>query len=249
VGYWDFSKSATGGWNSIGSKSFFLQFGSEEVSQVLDTVLNRSVAEFQDGQWLEIPREKLGKLNIHGKQASLTVLALVKKQSDKNWQAIAGVWDESRSKRQYYLFLNASSKTHQDDMKRYPSKGRLHAHISALGGKTLGEVAWITYASSAQSVPVQTWTWIAMTYDGKSIMVFVNGKLQSDSLTNPFFYPEGIFDGEENGADFTVGSNSVGGKMTNQFLGRMAFLAVFDKSLSEKDIQNIQNDFHVIPTK
>jgi hypothetical protein len=246
VAFWDFDRPVQEGWMSVNSNRYFLAFGDLPVEQVFDLGLNRDVAVFRDRAWLRIPRENLGELNIYGKDPELTVMALVKKESEKNWQAIAGVWDESRSKRQYYVFLNASSKTHQDEMKRYPSEGRLHGHISALGGKTPGEVAWISYASSKESVPQQTWVWISMTYDGKQIKVFVDGKLEKDPLTNPFKYADGIYDGGTDGADFTVGANSVANKMTNQFIGKMAFLAVFKKELTAKEIQEFQDNLFTI---
>lgn len=240
ISLWDFNRPVNGGWSSSSSEDYFLAFGTSKVNQVFDEDLNRRVAEFRDGNWLSIPRDRLKDLNIQGDKATLTVLALVKKQSEKDWQAIAGVWDESRSKRQYYMFLNASSKTHQDEMKRYPSQGRLHGHISSSGGKTPNEVAWISYASSKDPVVSQTWEWIAMTYNGKKIKVFVGGELQKDPQTNPFKYPEGVFDGGNDGAEFTVGANSVSNKMTNQFIGRMAYLAVFNEALTAKEIKKTQ---------
>ncbi|WP_297338195.1 LamG-like jellyroll fold domain-containing protein [Algoriphagus sp.] len=246
VALWDFDKPIQKGWNSSISKNHFLAFGGMPVDQVFDSDLKRKVADFKDSTWLKLPRENLGELNIFGKDAKLTVMALVNKRSEKTWQAIAGVWDESRSKRQYYMFLNASSKTHQDEMKRYPSQGRLHGHISALGGKTPGEVAWISYASSKESIPEKTWVWISMTYDGKEIKVYVNGKLDKDPLTNPFNYEAGIYDGGVDGADFTVGANSVANRMTNQFIGRMAYLAVFKKDLTGKEIQGFQENLFSI---
>jgi hypothetical protein len=249
IAFWDFDEPVNGGWNSVNSKSYFLAFGEAKVGQVFDHDLDRNVADFQDGQWLSIPRAQLADLDISGKNAALTVIALVKKESEKNWQAIAGVWDESRSKRQYYMFLNASSKTHQEDMKRYPSQGRLHGHISALGGKTPGQVAWISYASSKEPVLGHTWVWIAMTYNGKEIKVFVDGELQKDPQMNPFNYPEGIYDGELDGADFTVGANSVANRITNQFIGRMAFLGVFKKALTTDELQKLQSQLYKINSK
>jgi hypothetical protein len=249
IAYWDFNAPVEGGWKSWNSKDYFLSFGDEEVGQVMDNDLNRKVAEFQERQWLTIPRDDLNDLNIYGEKATLTVIALVKKQSEKNWQAIAGVWDESRSKRQYFMFLNASSKTHQEDMKRYPSQGRLHGHISALGGKSHGEVAWISYASSKDPVPSHIWVWIALTYNGEEIRVFVNGKLQKDPQMNPFDYPDGVFNGGNDGADFTVGANSVANRMTNQFVGRMAFLGVFGEALTARDIQKFQDKFYIVNPK
>ena len=245
VAYWDFSEPAgtkKASRNFQGNTAYHLHEANGPIEKVFDEEKSKNVTKICDGQWFYIPRDSLYELNIHGKNAQVTIVAWIKKQSDKNWQAIAGVWDESRSKRQYYLFCNASSKTHQDEMVRYHAKNLVHGHISATGGKSPGQVAWISYASSNSEVKTNEWAMIAMTYDGKKIKVYINGKLSFSEKTNPFIYTEGIFDGGQNGADFTVGANSVGGKMTNQFVGLIDGLAVYNIALSESELQNIFDD-------
>lgn len=54
--------------------------------------------------------------------------------------------------------------------------------------------------------------------------------------TNPFPYEEGIFDGGADGANFTVGSNSVRNAMENHFVGKIGGLAVFDRALTEAEL-------------
>ncbi|EON77120.1 hypothetical protein ADIS_2430 [Lunatimonas lonarensis] len=242
MAFWDFSEEA-------GSPRVSKSFSNEEVYQLLEGTLpierigegpvNNSSAYIRDSTWFFIPRAKLGKLNIFGPNAQVTVVAWVKKDTEKYWQAIGGVWDETREKRQYYLFLNAASKTHHDEMKRYPTNNLIHGHISATGGKTPGQIAWISYVSSADPVDVNQWAMIAITYDGKEIKAFKDGRLSANEKTNPFPYEEGIFDGGEDGADFTVGANSVIGKMTNQFIGQISGLAVFDVALTEKSLKRL----------
>lgn len=242
LAFWDFSEEA--GMPRV-SKSYQndeiyeLLEGTGPIEMVAEGPIKNTSAHIVDSTWFYIPRTKLGKLNIYGKDASVTVVAWVKKDTDKYWQAIGGVWDETREKRQYYLFLNAASKTHHDEMKRYPTNGLIHGHISATGGKTPGQIAWISYASSDEAVAIDEWAMIAITYDGKQIKAFKNGELSANALTNPFPYEEGIYDGGEDGADFTVGSNSVIGKMTNQFVGQISGLAVFDRALDDKTIRQL----------
>jgi len=240
VAYWDFTE-ATGQprISKKGLRHFSLMEGNGPVTLINDGNDNAS-ASIEQGKWLFIPRDSLYELNIFGEKADVTVIAWIKKMSGKPWQAIAGVWDESHDKRQYYLFLNASSKTYQDEMKRYPCKGLLHGHISATGGKTPGETACITYSSSKIPVPEDKWIMVAMTYDSENIKVYIDGKLSSDEKTNPFRYDKGIFNGGKDGADFTVGTNSVGGKMTNQFIGYIDGLAVYNIALSESELKRIQ---------
>lgn len=242
LAFWDFSE---GPGEARVSKSFsnletyHLLEGTKPIERVSEGPINSTSAVIKDSTWFYIPKERLGKLNIFGKESEVTVVAWVKKDTEKNWQAIAGVWDETREKRQYYMFLNAASKTHSDEMKRYPANGLIHGHISASGGKSLGQMAWISYASSDQPVIKDEWTMIAISYNGKEIKAYKNGILSANILTNPFPYEDGIFDGGEDGADFTVGANSVVGKMTNQFKGQISGLAVFDVALKEKDIMRL----------
>lgn len=245
VAFWDFSEQKgepRKSKNFAGEKSYHLLEGNGEIPLVFEGPIGGTSASFEDGSWFYIPRKQLGELNIFGKDAQVTVLAWVKKESSKSWQAIAGVWDESRSKRQYFMFLNAHSKTHSNEMVRYPASGLLHGHISATGGKSPEQAAWISYSSSGEPVKENEWICIAITYDGKEIKSYINGTLSDSEFTNPFPYPDGIFDGGENGADFTVGANSVGGKMTNQFIGKISGLAVFNIALEEKELEFLSRE-------
>ncbi len=242
VAFWDFTESAGGFRESRNFKngpSYKLIEANGPVKKVDEGPVASSSIKIEANNWLFIPRDSLGELNIHGKKARVSVVAWIKKEKDKSWQAIAGVWDETREKRQYYLFTNAHLKTHQDEMKRYPAKNLIHGHISATGGKSPGEKAWISYASSNDPVEAGVWTQIAMTYDGKRIKLYINGVLSENKKTNPFTYREGIFDGGPDGAEFTVGSNHVQGKMHNQFIGQISGLSVYNEALRAKDIQLI----------
>src|SRR5690606_9895019 len=98
-------------------------------------------------------------LNIHGAAAQVSVVAWIKWNSLRRCQAVAGMWDESRRKRQYCLFLNLSG--------RYDSLQNVHGHVSAVGGPTPGDKYCVTYSTGKSIIPQQQWTQIAMTYDGQ----------------------------------------------------------------------------------
>src|SRR5690606_35704886 len=83
-------------------------------------------------------------------------------------------------------------------------------------------------------VSYDEWTFAAMTYDGGWIKSYLDGKLDNRPGLNPYAYPEGIFDGGENGSDFTVGAVHRSGEMGNFFVGQLGGLAVFNRTLSEK---------------
>jgi len=165
------------------------------------------------------------------------VAAWVRREAKDSWQAIAGVWDETRKKRQYCLFLNAPRGTKADEMKRYPLQNRIHGHVSAIGGPTPGDQFCITYSSGATEIPLGEWLCLAMTYDGRESRVYVNGRLDAREQFNPFAYPDGLFDGGADGADFTVGAVHRGGEWGNFFGGQIGGLAIFKRALSEAEMQ------------
>ena len=198
-----------------------------------------SAIKINQGQWLSIPRDKIGPLDIHGPDAQVTVVAWIHRNKTSHWQAIAGVWDETRGKRQYCLFLNAAKQTDYRTMTRVPSKDRFQGHVSSVGSKTPDEEACITYATSGQTVPMDGWHSLAMTYDGKEVRLYLNGELSEAEGMNPFLYPEGLFDGGKEGADFTVGSVNVAGKPGNFLGATIGGIAVFDRALTASEIESL----------
>lgn len=240
VAFWDFQEE--GGKPRVskgGDKAYELLEKKGPVVRAEDGVFGPYSAEIARGQWLMVPRKEIGALDIFGKEAQVTVVAWVKRRDKQVWQAIAGAWDETRKKRQYCLFLYAATATRSDEMKRYPVKDRVHGHVSAVGGPTEGNEYCITYSSGATPVPMDVWQCVAMSYDGKASRVFLNGKLDAWELRNPFPYEDGIFDGGEDGADFTVGAVHRGGSWGNFFGGRIGGLAVFKRALTDEEMADL----------
>lgn len=210
--------------------------GVGRIERVSGGIFGPWCARMRSGQWLIVPRIELGPLDIHGNGAQVSVVAWVRRRGIEPWQAIAGAWDETRSKRQYCLFLNALSGTHAGDGKRYPMSDRIHGHVSGVGGPTPGHPFCNSYSSGASAVPVGEWACIAMTYDGEYSRVYRDGRLDALADFNPFPYGEGVFDGGADGADFTVGAVHRGGEWGNFFDGDIAGLAVFDRAVSESEL-------------
>jgi len=236
VAFWDFQEATGEPRLSKTSPTLALQEREGPIERVAGGVFGPHSARIKRGQWFMIERKDIGPLNIHGKDAQVTVVAWVKREAKSQWQAIAGVWDETRKKRQYCLFLNAARGTRADEMKRYPLANRIHGHVSAIGGPTPGDEFCITYSSGATEVAMERWQCLAMSYDGKTSRVYVNGKLDSFEHYNPFPYPDGLFDGGVDGSDFTVGAVHRGGEWGNFFGGDIAGLAVFSRALSEEEM-------------
>lgn len=192
---------------------------------------------FRQGQWLRLPREQLGALDIHGPDAEVTVVTWLRREAPSYWQAIAGVWDETHRKRQYMLFLNARTRTDHHTMEREPCQNLVHGHISSVGGPTPGRDFCVTYASGDTAVGFDRWQMLALTYDGREIRVYLDGQLDAHQRFNPFPYDEGIFDGGDDGAEFTVGANHVAGtENNNRFGGWIAGVAVWDRCLTADEM-------------
>ncbi|HSJ04172.1 MAG TPA: LamG domain-containing protein [Verrucomicrobium sp.] len=236
--FWDFREDTGNKRVSLAPGALALEEMAGPVDRVEEGPFGTALR-IKPKQWLRIPRAQLGPVNIHGPQAQVTVLAWVKRERPAPWQAIAGVWDETRKMRQYCLFLNAASRTDFRTMKRQPCKDLFQGHVSSVGGPTPGEKFCITYASSGSPVPMEGWHCLALTYDAKEVRLYLNGKLDSSEGSNPFPYTEGLFDGGDKGAEFTVGSVSVAGKPGNFFGGLIGGLAVFQRALSAEEIAAI----------
>lgn len=239
VAFWDFQEEAGKDRVAKGKSSYRLQEMNGPIDVLEEGVFGPRAAHLSEKQWFRIPRAEIGELDIHGKDAKVTVIAWIRSNKRKNWQAIGGVWDESRKKRQYYMFFSGAKKTDSRTMTRTPTSDRINGHISAVGGPTPGHDFCVTYATGGTPIETGEWKTVAMTYDGEWIRVYVDGKLDTLEHHNPFPYKDGIFDGGVEGADFTIGSNSVGGKPSNFFVGDIAGLAVYDRALDEQQIAEL----------
>ncbi|MCW0218481.1 MAG: DUF4886 domain-containing protein [Prosthecobacter sp.] len=239
VSFWDFQEASGEKRQAQGSATGTLQEMKGPIERTQDGVFGPYSANIKRGQWFMISRAEIGALDIHGKEAQVTVVAWVKRLGKESWQAIAGAWDETHKHRQYCLFLNAPRGTRADEMKRYPLANRIHGHVSGVGGPTPGDDFCITYSSGATSIPMKQWVCLAMQYDGHESRVYVNGKLDSLEHYNPFPYTEGLYDGGKEGADFTVGAVHRGGSWGNFFAGQIGGLAVFQRVLDEKEMQKL----------
>lgn len=209
------------------------------VAAVDGGVFGARILQIRPGQWLEVPRADLGALDIHGSTAEVTLAAWFRRDDPEYWQAIAGVWDESRDRRQYCLFAHARLRTLSDSLERVPSSDRLHAHVSDVGGPTPGKAFCYTYATAATPAPVGKWCQAALVYRAGSVELWRDGRLDVEPKSNPFPAPGGLFDGGPDGAVFAVGANSVRGAMGNFFGGLIAGVAVWRRALGADELAGL----------
>lgn len=196
------------------------------------------------GQWLRLPRAGLGLLDIHGAQR-WTMVAWVKHDSDRLWQFICGVWNE-KMKRQYALFTHGAWQTDARTWQRQPVWARAMGYVSHSGHHTPGHPACFSYATGRTELRTGDWYCLACSYDLRALRVYVNGVLDENNGCNPFPYSEPIFDGGQDGADFTVAQRCYRAwdeypdappPAGEGFSGWIAGLAVFRRALAAEELQ------------
>ncbi|MBC7888731.1 MAG: LamG domain-containing protein [Ferruginibacter sp.] len=245
VALWDF-KEEGGRRKAHGMGEFPLQEVEGKIERVNDGPISGYSALFTGGAFLRLQNDKTGKLNIHGKGQSITVMAWVKWTDSTGF--VGGMWNEYKDggKRQYGLFVS---------LPHYNGAEQVCGHISYTGKPSPPFPYSIDYSASKQLVKKGEWQCIAFTYDGKFIKSYLQGKFEArepelinntkdfkgypDGLTqskNPYYYPDGI---GSNGSDFTVGAVSLKTGMGNFFRGQIAGLAVFNRALTEYEINNL----------
>ncbi len=228
--YWDFEGNEP--LCSKGPYNYVLIEGNGSIEFDKEDVATRNAADLKEGQYFYIKREDCPALNIHGPEAQITVLSWVKRQlkSYNQCEAVAGMWNETEKLRQYCLFLNL----HMHD-----SADQVCGHISGVGGPTPGQKWCMDAAIGNDPVVYNQWSFAGFTYDSKMIRSYLNGQLDSRAETNPYSYREGIFDGGSGGSDFTVGAVHRLGEMGNNFVGQIGFIAVFNRALTDSEIEQI----------
>ncbi|WP_309121090.1 LamG domain-containing protein [Paenibacillus sp.] len=232
LAFWDFREEAGADRVSQGRCEYRLEERNGPIERAADGVFGPYAAYLRFGQWFRIPRGRCPALNLHGPQAQLTVAAWVKREAVAydGCEAVAGFWDETRRKRQYCLFLN---------LKIWNSSQQVCGHVSSVGGPTPGYMYCMDASIGGTPVPFGEWRFVAFTYDGKAARSYLDGRLDERDTFNPYPYDGGIFDGGEDGADFTVGAVDRSGEPGNFYTGLLGGLAVFDRALSEADLRRM----------
>ncbi len=226
---WDFSAGES--LESTGTVNYKLikandlvSFKEDEYTKYLD---------IQEGGYLYIPRKDCPALDFHGERSKFTIVAKLnrREKSYRQCEAIAGMWNETRKKRQYYLFLNLMQKESGD---------QVCGHVSDVGGPTPGH-KWAMDASIGKTpIAYGEWVTVAFSFDGQYAKSYLNGKLDRREDLNPYKFGKGLFDGGRDGSDFTVGAVDRLGEIGNFFVGGIAKLVVYDKALSEQEIADLK---------
>ena len=236
VCFWDFSEKANQ--SRVSKKSPFLyalREGGKPIQRVKDGIFGKWSANVTEGDWFYISGKDCPALNIHGKDAQVTVVAWIKrgKKSFSQCEAIAGIWNETNKKRQYCLFM---------DLRIWKSSQQVGGHISGVGGPTDGYKYCMDASIGQTTVPFDEWQCIGFTYDGEKACSYLNGKLDLREGRNPYPYNLGLYDGGAGKSDFTVGAVDRSGEMGNFFVGKIGGLAVYNRALTPKEMEYLASN-------
>lgn len=244
VALWDFKEKEGHPRKAYGMGKFPLKEANGSIPRIEEGILSGYSAQFSGKTYFMLSHAKTGALNIYGPGQGVTVMAWVK-WSGEQTGFVGGMWNEYQDggKRQYGLFVS---------LPYYNGANQVCGHISLTGKPTPPFPYSIDYSASKQAVEKQQWQCVAFSYDGKQIKSYLNGKFESrepelinhtkgfegypDGLVqskNPYDFPAGM---GNNGSDFTVGAVLLKAGMGNYFKGQIAGLAVFNRALTEKEI-------------
>lgn len=247
VALWTFGEKPGKARKSVVNDKFPLAEANGKVQRVHEGPLSGYSALFEGNNFMSLPNELTGKLNIQGKNHGVTVVAWIKWDGTQTG-FIGGMWNEYQDggKRQYGLFVS---------LPHYNGRDQVCGHISWTGKPTPPFPYSIDYSASKQTINAGEWSCVAFTYDGQYIRSFLNGEFEAREpelirntkgfegypeglfqSKNPYYFPDGM---GNNGSDFTVGAVLLKSGMGNFYKGLIGGLAVFDRALSESEIKSL----------
>ncbi len=208
VAFWTFAEDAGAPRVSSGTRQPYpLAEVGGPIPRVQGGPFSGYAAELNGKQYFEIPYAKTGDLNIAGRQAQVSLFAVVRIIDLKQSRTIAGMWSEGQGRdddtgtRQYALLMN---------MPTYGGARQLVPHISSEGGVTRradgSAFPWCAdYAATRREVPEEKWCTLAFTYDGNFIRAYIDGVMDAraldpvkDKRNDRYFTQEGP-DGKDRG--------------------------------------------------
>ena len=260
--FWDFQEAAGTSRISKGPYRYELKEMNGPIKTSSDGIFGANCADIEWGQWFRINRARAPGLDLHGEDQQITMVAWVQRESDRVWQYVAGMWSEGDERfkgkprgegegapaRQYAMFINGYWQTDYTTYKRNRAENQPMGYISPYGGATPNHPFAFDYATGGTKLEKNRWYMLAFTYDGEWIKVYVDGQLDSNNHYNPFHYDGPIFDGGENGADFTVAQRDhpkwptyPKGVIQNDegFDGKLGGLAIYNRALTKDEISTL----------
>jgi hypothetical protein len=201
VAFWTFGEAAGEQRLSAGTrqKHPLTEVGGP-IARVAGGPFSGYAAELNGQQYFQIPYDETGDLNISGRDAQVSMFAVVRIVDLKKSRTIAGMWSEGKGAnddtgtRQYALLMN---------MPTYGGARQLVPHISSEGGVTRradgSAFPWCAdYAATRREVPEEQWCTLGFTYDSQYLRAYIDGILdrraldpEKDKRTDRYFTQEG----------------------------------------------------------
>ncbi len=247
IALWDFDEQAGEARKAIGLKEYPLKEGNGKIPRTEQGPVSGYSIKLNGNNYLTLPNTLTDRLNIHGADQEISVVAYVKWERGQTG-FIGGMWNEYQDggKRQYGLFVS---------LPYYNGANQVCGHISMSGKPTPPFPYSIDYSASKQMVPDNEWCCVGFTYDGRYIKSYFNGVFEErkpelinnttgfEGFTNglvqsknPYYFPDGM---GNNGSDFTVGAVLLKNGMGNFFRGNIGGLAIYNKVLNEDEMKTL----------
>jgi hypothetical protein len=241
VAFWDFAGPSPPFTTRGGREPFPLHNGDgANVVSVSDGPFGHAATFDGTSDYLVLPAEDVGALNLSQFGDSCTVVAWVKRANASN-HFIAGMWQEDNNdpRRQYGLFVS---------LPYYGGDDQVCGHVSRSGGPTPGYPYSRDYSATLRTVGLDMWRFVGFTYDGNQIVSYLDGATDSRPTytdrqgntypKNPYRFSLGL--NRTSVSDFTVGAVQLTDAMGNFFSGQLGGVAVFSRALSEPEIMGLQ---------
>ena len=200
VAFWDFGEAPGQPRVDRGPSQFKLKEVGGPIARSDVGPFSGHAAAFDGKHYFILPRAQIGALDIGGKEAQVSIFAVVRLDELKRGATIAGIWSEGKGAnddtgtRQYAMLLN---------MPTYGGPKQLTPHISSEGGVSRRKdgtgLPWCAdYAASKSTVTPGQWLTLGFTYDGQYIRAYFNGVMEerqvdakADKRTDSYFANEG----------------------------------------------------------
>lgn len=232
ISFWDFQGSWSQCLTAVGPGDYTLEPMDGKLSRLDSGVFGPYGLELAGDIWYRIERQKCPLLNRRRTDSDITVVAWIKRYKQKKscCEAIAGMWDETRKKRQYCLFLNLQLENCED---------KVCGHVSGIGGPTVGYISCRDAAVGKTAVLHDRWQSVGFSYDKNYARVYLDGKLDCFEGLNPYYYPGSLFDGGDDGSNFTLGAVNRAGEIGNFFRGVLGGIAIYARALTDEEISQL----------
>jgi hypothetical protein len=186
IAFWTFGEGATQNRASIfANQKLPLNEVGGPIPRVEGGPFSGYSATLDGRHYFRILREKIGPLDISGKDAQVSMFAVVRLDTiGKYGGTIAGIWSEGKGAnddtgtRQYSMLLN---------MPTYGGARQLTPHISSEGGVSRradgSGLPWCAdFAAPNSEIPSGKWVTLGFTYDGKYIRAYFNGIMEERKM-------------------------------------------------------------------